>query len=71
VITQEQADQIKDHPSLDFGAPGHSMRDRAPFGDRRDGPQRQRPSCPDTDTDDTSGTHWQRPGRTIQEDSTL
>jgi len=83
VITQEQADQMKAHPGPGMGAPGRGMKDRTPFGNRdggqrpfgnrEDGRQRPCPPCPDNngDTDDTSGTRWQRPGRTIQEDSAL
>jgi ribosomal protein S20 len=79
VITQEQADQMKDRPSLGFGAPGRGMMDRMPFGNREGGQMpfgdrdggRQRPCPPSSDTDDTSGTYWHHPGRVIQEDSTL
>ncbi len=75
VITQEQADRIKNRAGPGSRVPGLDMGGRPSVGGRGRSHQRPCPPCPDTDTDtdtdDTSGTRWQRPGRTIQEDSTL
>jgi hypothetical protein len=80
LITQEQADQMKEAPGYMFGGPGG--RGWGDFGPKGfDGPKGFRgrggfdgghPCLPDSDdTGDTSGMRFGRPGRFLQGDSTL